>query len=210
MGLQQENQMELNMQGQQIQQDMWDYTNYGNQIKHMEKAGLNPALMYGMSGGGGTTAGSQGGGSAQGGSAVGGNAPRRPENSLMGLQIEMAKQDVEGKKIDNAIKRGDDPANRGKSEIEAIMNRAKLDLENAKNMEIKNEIDKKTKQDRITEIKEKAIGEEIRNREMESKIKLNNEQKEVIRDKVNQQWVKIGIKSLEGIATLVEKYVPFK
>lgn len=43
---------------QQLQKEMWDYTNYGNQVKHMKEAGLNPALLYGMSGGGGTTAGS--------------------------------------------------------------------------------------------------------------------------------------------------------
>ena len=33
-------------------QAMWDYTNYENQKKHMLQAGLNPALLYGMSGGG--------------------------------------------------------------------------------------------------------------------------------------------------------------
>jgi hypothetical protein len=51
--------------------DMWNKTNYGAQVAQMEKAGLNPALMYGMGGGGGTTAGSQGGGNASsGGNAV--------------------------------------------------------------------------------------------------------------------------------------------
>ena len=28
------------------QREMWDYTNYSNQRKHMEEAGLNPAMMY--------------------------------------------------------------------------------------------------------------------------------------------------------------------
>ena len=64
------NQQALNRQGHQLQMDMWNKTNYGAQLEHMKKAGLNPALMYGMSGGGGTTAGSQGGGSASGGNAV--------------------------------------------------------------------------------------------------------------------------------------------
>lgn len=36
---------------------MWDYTNYENQKKHMQAAGLNPALMYGQGGGGGTSTG---------------------------------------------------------------------------------------------------------------------------------------------------------
>ena len=43
---------------QGLQKEMWDYTNYENQVKHMKAAGLNPALLYGMSGGGGSTAGS--------------------------------------------------------------------------------------------------------------------------------------------------------
>lgn len=70
MGIQQQNQQQLNRQGHQLQMDMWNKTNYQAQLKHMKKAGLNPAMMYGMSGGGGTTAGSQGGGSAAGGQAV--------------------------------------------------------------------------------------------------------------------------------------------
>ena len=70
MGIQQQNQQQLNRQGHQLQMDMWNKTNYQAQLKHMKKAGLNPALMYGMGGGGGTTAGSQGGKNASGGNAV--------------------------------------------------------------------------------------------------------------------------------------------
>ena len=40
-----------------LQKDMWNYTNYENQIQHIKNAGLNPALLYGMSGGGGSTTG---------------------------------------------------------------------------------------------------------------------------------------------------------
>jgi hypothetical protein len=64
-----ENQQALNLQGQQIQQENWDYTNYENQVKHIENAGLNVGMLYGMGGAGGSTMGSQGGGSAQGGQA---------------------------------------------------------------------------------------------------------------------------------------------
>ena len=41
-----------------LQKEMWDYTNYENQLKHIERAGLSQGLIYGMSGGGGATAGS--------------------------------------------------------------------------------------------------------------------------------------------------------
>lgn len=79
------NQQALNLQGQQIQQQNWDYTNYGNQVKHMEKAGLNVGLMYGMGGGGGQSMGSQGGGSA-----VGGNAPQNTNPQVMGQMLQSA------------------------------------------------------------------------------------------------------------------------
>lgn len=43
-------------QNQEYAKEMWDYTNYENQRKHLEEAGLNPGLLYGMSGGGGSSA----------------------------------------------------------------------------------------------------------------------------------------------------------
>jgi hypothetical protein len=70
MGIQSENQKMLNKQGQALQMQTWRDTGYGAQMGQMKEAGLNPALMYGMSGGGGQTTGSQGGGSAQSGSAA--------------------------------------------------------------------------------------------------------------------------------------------
>lgn len=58
-----QNQQNLNLQNQKIQQENWDYTNYENQRKHIEAAGLNVGMMYGMSGGGGATTGGGSGGS---------------------------------------------------------------------------------------------------------------------------------------------------
>lgn len=58
MGLQAIYNKEAAAYSQKLQKEMWDYTNYSNQVKHMKEAGLNPALLYGMSGGGGSTAGS--------------------------------------------------------------------------------------------------------------------------------------------------------
>jgi len=76
MNQQMNNQMQLNQQGQRIQQENWDYTNYENQVKHMENAGLNVGLMYGMGGGGGQSMGAGGGGGASGGNAPQNNAPQ--------------------------------------------------------------------------------------------------------------------------------------
>lgn len=94
---------------QERNKEMWDYTNYGNQRKHMEDAGLNVGLMYGQGGAGGGTA---GGAQAQG---VGlqkseiGNMSM--QGQAMGLQMNMQKKQVdniaaetEGVKIENEIK----------------------------------------------------------------------------------------------------------
>ena len=79
MGLQAQYNRENAAYSQQLQKDMWDYTNYENQVKHLKAAGLNPALIYGMSGGGGSTT-----GNAQ---AAGVN---NPGTSTVGMGLEAA------------------------------------------------------------------------------------------------------------------------
>lgn len=70
------------------QLDMWNKTNYPAQVEQLKKAGLNPALLYGTSGGGGATvnaaqASGVSGGSAQGMSGEG----MAMMNSIMNGQL---------------------------------------------------------------------------------------------------------------------------
>lgn len=53
------------------QMKMWEDTNYSAQIKQLKKAGLNPGLIYGMSGGGGATT-----NAAQAAGPTSGSAPK--------------------------------------------------------------------------------------------------------------------------------------
>lgn len=110
MGLQNRYQQGLNQQGHDLQYAMWNKTNYGAQVKHMLEAGLNPALMYGSAGQGGTT-GSQGGGSAAGGSAAAYNVMDL-SNAKLEAEIDAIKEGVEYSKW----QRGD----KGQAEIEEI------------------------------------------------------------------------------------------
>lgn len=83
----------LQIQGQQQMSDynlqnqlkMWNETNYEAQLKHMQEAGLNPGLMYGMGGGGGATA------NVAPGNVSGGDAPKGGGESIamagMGMQL---------------------------------------------------------------------------------------------------------------------------
>lgn len=57
MGLQAKYNKEQAKYSTELSKEMWDYTNYENQVKHLEEAGLNPALLYGQGGGGGSAAG---------------------------------------------------------------------------------------------------------------------------------------------------------
>lgn len=86
MGIQNNYQRGLNVQGHNLQYDMWKKTNYPAQIEMMKEAGLNPALMYGQAGAGGQT-GSQGGGSAASGQAPQQYQPMDMSNLMMGAQI---------------------------------------------------------------------------------------------------------------------------
>lgn len=62
----------------QKQLEMWEKTGYGAQKDQMKRAGINPALLYGMSGGGGQTV----GGSMPG---VGGGQASDPNTRGMGI-----------------------------------------------------------------------------------------------------------------------------
>lgn len=64
----------------QLNKEMWDYTNYENQVKHLKEAGLNPGLLYGMSGGGGV--------SAAGGQDAGASGAGVSQEEMLGLQAQ--------------------------------------------------------------------------------------------------------------------------
>lgn len=77
-------QTEFNMQKQL---EMWEATGYVGQKEQMKRAGINPALMYGMSGGGGQTAGINTGAA---GAAPGGGGEIMGMMG-MGLQMQLMK-----------------------------------------------------------------------------------------------------------------------
>lgn len=55
--MQQRSNSQLMGESYEHQLDMWNKTNYPAQVEQLKKAGLNPALMYGHAGAGGTTGG---------------------------------------------------------------------------------------------------------------------------------------------------------
>lgn len=118
---------ELEMQGnksmmdysRKLQMQTWHDTNYSAQRAEMEKAGLNPALMYGMSGGGGTTTGSPSG------SVTGGRAS--DEASMKALSIQQQGMALQNAKLNAEIKVLESQADKNKAE--AGLSGAKTDTE---------------------------------------------------------------------------------
>lgn len=73
------------------QLDIWHATSYPEQVKMMEEAGLSPALMYGMGGGGGTTA------NINTGNVSGAEAPKGGHEVAdeQGMGIQMMQQNMQ-------------------------------------------------------------------------------------------------------------------
>jgi len=128
MGLQQKNQMELNRQGQELQMQTWEETNYPAQMAMMKAAGLNPGLMYGKGGAGGQT------GGQTGGAAASGQAPQRVTMNIAELsqikQLESAtklneanatKADAERKEIEARTPTYGASIDKTYAEIEALI-----------------------------------------------------------------------------------------
>lgn len=115
------------------QMQMWRDTNYAAQTEEMRKAGLNPALMYGIGGGGGTTAGAGQATNVTGGSApVGGGE----NNAGAGMGMQLASQlglmqaQKENIEADTANKKASAGGTQASTEGKTIENRIAAALEN--------------------------------------------------------------------------------
>lgn len=168
---------------QQRNKDLWDYTNYENQKQHIKNAGLNPALMYGMGGGGGVSAnGAQGQGVTQ-------PADRSVEMKLkqQGLGLQLAS-------IASQVALNKSQAEKNKAEANKI---AGVDTDAQKAT-----IDNLIAQTSNEKIKKGLILGQIRVADAEEELKRN--MADWTKDKADEtRW---NIKSLQkGIEKLVEE-----
>jgi len=223
MNLQQQNQMGLNRQMQQIEMENWENTNYDAQKKQMEKAGLNPGLMYGGSGGGSMIM-----DSGSGGSAAGGQAQRQDiDTSGLGMQIQQMallkaqkdnieadtnKKNVEANKL-QGVDTGNVQAETNVKNLQA----KNLELENklrsdgldsalyqlkanadkaqseARSALIKANVDENTKNSQIKKINSEAANEAFKLTLMEADKNLTNEKARAITQELAQEWERLSI-----------------
>lgn len=181
--------------GMGISKEMWDYTNYENQRKHMEAAGLNPALMYGSAGQGGTTS-SASAGSASGGMASDSKQGMGLDGAMIASQIRV--NEAQAKKLDaEAEKTSGVDTELAKKSIEDIT--ATIDNKGVQKLgmllqnnydEMRNEILEDTKdlevRDVMFRVKRNAKLLEQANKEIDN-LQLSNEEKQKYLDNLDKQ-----------------------
>ncbi len=209
MDIQYKNQEGLNRQGQALQLDTWKKTNYPAQMKMMREAGLNPGLMYGQAGAGGTTGG-QGGGAAGSGSAP---APQQLDikggvsAAIAASQIELAKSQSEKNKAETSSIRGEQGTTGAAQQSLMGSQKNVQDVQYDKVIEevniiaIDRNIAQRTREEKIKQITNEAIYSQIKIEAEKANIKLTEQQENALWHKIRQEWVKAG---LQGLGMIVK------
>lgn len=163
--------------------EMWNYTNFENQMKHIKEAGLSPGLIYGMGGQGGST---QGAGQANG---VG-----LPQDQSVGMGLRAQEIGVEMANALSQIKLNESQANKNDAEANKIKG---VDTEAQKAT-----IDNLIAQTSNEKVKKGLILGQIRVADAEEELKRN--MADWTKDKTDEtRW---NIKSLQkGIEKVAEE-----
>jgi hypothetical protein len=125
----------------QAQMKMWEDTNYSAQVEQLNKAGLNPGLLYGKGGGGGTTV----GGGISGGQAANAAATQTANTQSRGMaiqqgmmmaQLEVMKSQANKNDAEAEAIRGYKATESGASAAESASRKASIDFQNELNKTI--------------------------------------------------------------------------
>lgn len=191
----------------QLNKKMWDETNAEAQMEHYKNAGLNPALMYGTGGAGGSIA---SGGNAQGvsGGSAADAASTMKANQGMGMmnaaQLALLTAQKENIEADTANKRSTIPVNETKAAGQQIDNEIKGETRQdivaqaaAQTQKLRGEatsafqkgaVDEATQLSKITQINAEAAGALIENELKKSNISKNTAQIEEIKNSIKQKY----------------------
>lgn len=173
------------------QMKMWEATGYGAQKDQMKRAGLNPALLYGMGGGGGQST------SAQSGSTTGATAQQGGGGELGmalqgAMQLQLLKAQKENIEADTANKRQgtaksameteqgylnlDKSSETYWADVTRIKHEAQSAVEKYQSDYAKGVIDVQTMNKRIEEVEVDVANKVLQGAVMESNIKMNEQE----------------------------------
>lgn len=200
---------EMQDRAHEQQLDMWNKTNYEAQVKHLEKAGLNPALLYGMSGAGGATtgAGNVASGAQEQVYDVGQNITqqRMAEAQIKLAEAQANKTEVEAKKIGGVdtevatweaeLKKiaANIQGSTQQEQINQIKDIADKALSETVQERHKQIISEETYQARITQIKAESIGATLQNELLRSNKEVNEAKIKEIAEAILQRWEHIAV-----------------
>lgn len=123
----------------QAQKELFEYTNYSKQVEELEKAGLNPGLLYAKGGPGGTTAAATGQANLSGATAA--NETERKkidiENAIFGIQLSKAAAEIEKTKAEAELNKANAEYIRGAKTEETEQSILNI-LQDTKNKEAQN------------------------------------------------------------------------
>jgi len=194
--------------GKELDLQMWENTSYPAQVEQLKKAGLNPGLLYGQSGGGGTTT---------GGNAGSVNTPNAPQGGgeIIGLQLmgaqkalieaQTAKTQAETIKtegVDTKLTK----ANARIAEIQGqmmsdtyaetfskILSEAEKAASESRIAAQTADVGQETMQTRIETAEAELVGIGIANELRKTQTNLTQEQIKATVEQVKQKWEEIGV-----------------
>lgn len=187
----------------QQQLKLWEATNYDAQKKQMEKAGLNPALLYGLSSGGGATANAAQAGSASGGSAASnsgeimGMLSQKMQLQLLQSQIELNKSSA-NKNNAEATKTGGVDTQKAGAEIEKLKQDTRtsaaheqLTISQNKIAEAEGEVKQASIENAIALVRLQMQNEDQKWNEQVRNNSIGNETRETIIKTIQQEYMKL-------------------
>ncbi len=215
MDIQMQNQERMNENANARALQMWKDTNYSAQMGELEKAGLNPALIYGKGGAGGSTQ-----GAATAGSASGGHAPQvgmdiasivqaamaATQMGLMKAQTKKIEEEAQAQQIDNEIME----TGYGKeATIAENSNRASSAISEGQILfegkETPTNMFERLSHNEKEQLFTETIGMKIENEAKKANVELTQQQTEEIWHRIRQNWAQIGIggigKVIQGVIT---------
>lgn len=176
-------QIEGNKQMMEEQYKMWQRTGPTGQIEEYKLAGLNPALMYGMAGGGGQSMGSPG--TVTGGQAPGGSGNEGETMIGMGMQLAsqlaLMKAQKENIEADTKNKESQIPGHQAEAPLKGAQ---QTNIEtDTKGKQLNNEFLQGSMTDRLSQVSSQAVQEIQKAQQM---VNDTNVSDATIQDRIKQ------------------------